>query len=250
MAITIKVKNTTVGYNDIPLIKDIDFELGTGEIISIIGPNGAGKSTILKSIIKELKLIDGKVFLLDKDMSQMSGNDMAKKMSVLMTGREQSEYMSCFDVVAMGRYPYTDRLGILRDKDREVVIDSLRTVNGEELAYKDFNQISDGQRQRILFARCIAQEPSVIILDEPTSFLDIKYKIELLNILEKLKATKNVSVIMSMHEIDFAMKISDRIITLSNTGIDRIGTPDEIGKPEYIRELFGITKEDYDRFYG
>ena len=146
----IHTDNLTVGYSGVPLIRDISIGLNRGEILTIIGPNGAGKSTILKSITRQLAALNGTVFLDGSDMKTLSDRALSKKMSVVMTERIHPELMTCEDVVAMGRYPYTGRLGILSDHDREVVHASMEMVHALELRDCDFTQISDGQRQRVL----------------------------------------------------------------------------------------------------
>jgi cobalt-precorrin-5B (C1)-methyltransferase len=238
------------GYGKKLVIDGVDINVGRGETVTLIGPNGSGKSTVLKSIIKQLDLIKGAVFLDGKNMASMRSAQLAKKVSILMTDRVKSELMTCYDIVATARYPYTGSLGLLDDNDRRIISEAIDTVNANDLAGEDFNSISDGQKQRILLARCIAQEPELIVLDEPTSYLDIKYKIELLQILKKLAADKGTAIIMSMHEIDLARQISDRVVCIGRDGIDRIGPPDEVLASEYICRLFDIPKQDYDEFFG
>ena len=176
----------SVGYGGKALIENISLHICRGEILTLIGPNGSGKSTILKSIIRQLKLIRGAVYLDRTDLTRMTDGDVAKRMSVLMTERIHPELMTCEDVVSTGRYPYTGQLGILTKQDREKVREAMELVHAEDLASCDFSQISDGQRQRILLARALCQEPEVIVLDEPTSFLDIRHKLELLSILKDM----------------------------------------------------------------
>lgn len=147
-----------------------------------------------------------------REMGQWPETEIARRMAVMMTERTQPELMTCFDVAAMGRYPHTGRFGILSETDREIVRDALAMVHAQDLADRDFSRISDGQRQRILLARAICQQPQIILLDEPTSFLDIRHKMELLTILKKLVREKRVAVLMSMHELDLAQKVSDYIV--------------------------------------
>ena len=173
----IRTEHMTVGYRGVPLIRDIEIHVRKGEILSLIGPNGAGKSTILKSIIRQLALIGGTVYLDGRAMRSLSEQTVAQSMSVLMTERVQPELMTCGDVVSTGRYPYTGLMGVLSAADRRKVREAMALVHAEELYDRDFSQISDGQRQRVLLARAICQEPEVIVLDEPTSFLDIRYKL-------------------------------------------------------------------------
>ena len=199
----------TVGYDKKPLIKDICIGIEKGEIVTLIGPNGSGKSTILKSITRQLKLVGGNVGFDGKNLHELSFRELSTKMAVVLTERMKPELMTCHDIVATGRYPYTGRLGMLTREDEEKVEKAMRAVHAEELGGRDFNAISDGQRQRVLLARAICQEPEVIILDEPTSFLDIRHKLELLAILRRMAKEKGITVIMSLHEIDLAQKISE-----------------------------------------
>lgn len=205
-------EDISVGYHNLPLIQKINLHVNRGEILTLIGPNGAGKSTILKSLIGQLKLVKGAVWLDGTSMGTMKEKEIALRMSVMMTGRVKTERMTCEEVVSMGRYPYTGKMGILTEKDWQIVRESLELVQGLELAEKDFEAVSDGQRQRVLLARAICQEPQVIVLDEPTAFLDIRHKLELLYLLKNMVREKKVAVLMSLHELDLAQKISDHII--------------------------------------
>lgn len=240
----------TVGYNGIPLIENIELRLNRGEILTLIGPNGAGKSTILKSITRQLSLIGGTVFLEQKPMREMSDKEVSQKLAVVLTERLRTELMTCEDVVSTGRYPYTGRLGILTDEDRKKVHEAMEMVHALELADCDFSEISDGQRQRILLARAICQEPEVIILDEPTSFLDIRHKLELLTILKKMVTEKRVAVIMSLHELDLAQKISDIVVCVNGNKIEKYGAPEEIFTNDYVKQLYGVTNGSYNAQFG
>ena len=240
----------TVGYNGKPMIRQINIQLQKGEILTLIGPNGAGKSTILKSITRQLQVIGGTVFLEQKNMNGMSSKEISRKLSVVLTERMNPELMTCEDVVETGRYPYTGTLGILSAKDHVKVREAMEMVHAWDLRERDFTAISDGQRQRILLARAICQEPEIIILDEPTSFLDIRHKLELLTILKKMVMEKQVAVIMSLHELDLAQKISDKVICVHGEYIEKYGTPEEIFTSSYISELYGITKGSYNASFG
>lgn len=246
----LKTEEIVVGYGNKPLMGNINIGVKTGEILTLIGPNGAGKSTILKSITRQLSLLGGTVYIGKEDMEKISGKAIAKKLSLVLTERIQSELMTCEEVVSSGRYPYTGRLGILSETDREEVSKALALVNGNELAGLYFDQISDGQKQRILLARAICQQPEMIVLDEPTSFLDIRHKLELLGILKRLVKERQIAVVMSLHELDLAQKVSDRIICVNYDGIEKCGTPEEIFRADYIEQLYGMTKGSYLAEYG
>ena len=240
----------TVGYDKKPLIKDICISIEKGEIVTLIGPNGSGKSTILKSITRQLKLVGGNVEFDGKNLHELSFRELSTKMAVVLTERMKPELMTCHDIVATGRYPYTGRLGMLTREDEEKVEKAMRAVHAEELGGRDFNAISDGQRQRVLLARAICQEPEVIILDEPTSFLDIRHKLELLAILRRMAKEKGITVIMSLHEIDLAQKISDKVVCVKGDRIAGFGNPEEIFTEEKMRELYGIDNGYYDPCFG
>ena len=246
----VETKEMTVGYRGVPLIRDIALRVHRGEILTLIGPNGSGKSTILKSLIRQLALIGGTVYLDGKSLQTLPERDLARTMSVLLTEHVRPELMTCWDVAAAGRYPYTGRLGILGAEDREKVCEALALVHAEELADRDFTCISDGQRQRVLLARAICQQPRVLILDEPTSFLDIRYKLELLTILKDLVRERSVAVVLSLHELDLAQKISDRVVCVKNGEITCIGTPEEVFAKGSVRELYGLTAGSYDERFG
>lgn len=243
-------KDMVVGYDKKPLIKNIAIGVDKGKILTLIGPNGAGKSTILKSITRQLALLGGNVVLEGKDMSLFDGRDLARKLALVTTERVRPELMTCLEVVAMGRYPYTGRLGILSAEDKAKARDSLSMVHGTELAEKDFSRISDGQRQRVMLARALCQEPEIIILDEPTSFLDIRYKLELLDILKGLAREKNLAVIMSLHELDLAQKISDTVVCVNGDRVDRCGPPEEIFTSDYIHDLYDVSAGSYNGEFG
>lgn len=246
----VQMDNLSVGYNGKALIHDICIGIEKGEIVTLIGPNGAGKSTILKSITRQLKTIRGTVYLDKKDMSQLTNKALSTQMAVVLTERMKPELMTCHDIVATGRYPYTGRLGILSREDEEKVEKAMEAVHAQELGHREFNAISDGQRQRVLLARAICQEPEIIILDEPTSFLDIRHKLELLAILRNMAKEKKITVVMSLHEIDLAQKISDKIICVKGDRIAHYGVPEEIFKEDIIRNLYDIDNGYFDPLFG
>ena len=248
--VRLRTEDLSVGYNGRELIRGIALSLRPGEIMTLIGPNGAGKSTILKSVIRQLALVRGTVCLDGRDMAGLREGDVARRMSVVMTSHISPELMTCFDVAATGRYPYTGRLGILTREDREKVAQCLELVHAAELADQDFSRISDGQRQRVLLARALCQEPEVLVLDEPTSFLDIRHKLELLAILKDMVRRRRLAVLMSLHELDLAQKISDQVVCVHGDKIERQGPPEEIFTPDYMRQLYGGARGSYNALFG
>lgn len=245
-----RTSDLAVGYNGQTLIHDIEIKVKRGEILTLIGPNGSGKSTILKSITKHLAVIKGDSFIADASVGAMTYKQLSRQLAVVLTERIKGELLSCYDVVATGRYPYTNALGLLSEEDKKKVHSALERVHASELAGKDFTAISDGQRQRILLARAICQEPEIIVLDEPTSYLDIRHKLELLSILRSMAKENGIAVILSLHEIDLAQKISDMIMCVKGEVIEHFGTPDEIFKEDIIRELYDLQSGSFNIAFG
>lgn len=240
----------TVGYDGKALIRNICLSMEKGEIVALIGPNGSGKSTILKSIIRQLRMIGGRAVLDMVDMKDLSYMELSKKMAVVLTERVHPELMTCREVTAMGRYPYTRRLGLLGAEDERQVQAAMEAVRITDIAERDFLTVSDGQRQRVLLARAICQEPELLVLDEPTSFLDIRHKLELLEILRRLAKEKQMTVLLSLHEIDLAQKFADRIVCVKGEEIAGYGTPEEIFTPERIEALYDLESGGYDTLFG
>ncbi len=242
----LKTENLSVGYDGRALLRDVCLRVQRGKIVTLIGPNGSGKSTILKTIVGQLSKVSGTVLLEEKDMAQMRQNETARRMAILMTQRVHPELMTCFDVVSTGRYPYTGALGLLSREDKAIVLEAMALVNSEDLADRPFDAISDGQRQRILLARALCQQPEIIVLDEPTSYLDIRYKLELLTILKTMVREKNLAVLMSLHELELAERVSDTVVCVSGDRIDRMGSPKEIFSSDYIAKLYHMEPGKYD----
>lgn len=247
---SLQTTGLSVGYGKNTVVSEVNFELRAGEIITLIGPNGAGKSTLLKSITGQLAPLDGTVLLEGQNMQSLSRNEIAKTVSILMTGQLRTELMTCRDVVETGRYPYTGRLGILSQKDTEIVNTSMELVGVSSLADTDFSRISDGQRQLVLLSRAICQEPEVLILDEPTSYLDISHKLELMDVLKRLSRQRHIAVIQSLHELDLAQKCSDRLLCIKDGKVDRYGTVREIFAGDYIRTLYNVKSGSFSNYYS
>ena len=236
----------SVGYHGVPVLQDIALQLHRGEILSLIGPNGSGKTTLLKSVIRQLAPVKGTIYLKGKELEEYSPLGLARELSVLLTERIHPELMTCRDVVAAGRYPHTGAFGVLGDHDRSVLKDVMEQVRITDLADRYFSQCSDGQKQRVMLARALCQEPEVLILDEPTSYLDLRYKLQLLQLLQSLTRTKGLSVLMSLHEVDLASKVSHLIACVRGDRIERFGPPEEVLTPGYIQHLYEVDSGTYD----
>lgn len=236
----------SVGYEQTPVVRDVTMTLERGEILTLIGPNGAGKSTLLKSIAGQLQPLGGVSCLNGRELAGIPRAERAREMSVLLTDRMQAELMTCEQVVESGRYPYTGRFGLLSGQDHAAVDEAMERVRVRDLRNQQFLRISDGQRQRVLLARAIAQEPQILILDEPTSYLDVRYKLEFLSILQELCRSKKIAVLLSLHELELARRISDRLLCVRDGAVFHYGTPEEVFCGSQLQELFGLSVGSYD----
>ena len=244
-----ETQDLAIGYGT-PLLRDIALRAERGKVVALIGPNGAGKSTLLKTLAGHLTAQGGAVLLDGQTLTAYTPHARARKLALMLPHTARTELATCFDVAAAGRYPYTGRLGILSDADRRAVHEALTLVQAEALADRDFTKISDGQRQRVLLARAVCQQPEILLLDEPTSFLDVKGKAELMGILQTLAHEKNVAIIVTLHELELAQKLADAVVCVAPQGVSGVLTPQEAFTRENICQLFDLTVVQYAALFG
>ena len=246
---SVETNALAIGYGKAALARDIALGAAKGQVLALIGPNGAGKSTLLKTLAGQLAPLGGAVLLDGQELAHIPGNARAQKLALMLPHTRRTELTTCFEFAAAGRIPYTGRLGILSAEDKKQVQNALELVGAAHLADRDFNCVSDGQRQRILLARAVCQQPQVLLLDEPTSFLDIKGKIELLTILQKLAHEQQLAVIVTLHELDMAQKIADAVVCVSPHGVSAPMPPAQAFARENIKALYGLTEEQYSAVF-
>ena len=247
----IRTEHLDSGYDRKVIVADAEISVNHGEIMVLIGPNGAGKSTVLKTIAGQLEAVSGTVYIDGKDRGSLALNEIAKKQAVMLTDRKPAERMTCEEVVSLGRYPFTGRLGILSEKDRRIVRETMDLVHVSELADRSYDAISDGQRQRVLLARAICQEPEIMILDEPTSYLDIRHKLEFIDILKSLVRDRDIAVIMSMHELELAYITADEVICIDSQGrVSMSGKPAEVFRDKRLSALYGLENGRLSGLYS
>ena len=238
----------SVGYGKKEVLTDVMLSLHPGEIMAVIGPNGCGKSTLLKTLMRELQPLCGTVYLEEKDLSHYKEKELAKKLSMVSTKRVHPGMMTCKEVVESGRYPYTGPMGMLSEKDKEIVAHTMLVTKTSDLAEKDIETVSDGQRQRVMLARALCQEPEILILDEPTTFLDIRYKLEFFDVLKRLAKEREIGVIISLHELSYVEKVADTVVCMKDHRIDRITSAQNFFSLEYLCNLFGGEEALYEKY--
>ncbi len=242
MSKLLEVENLAAGYGKKKIIRDVSFTLEAGEILAVVGPNGVGKSTLLRTVAGFLPAMEGQIRIVGQAVEQMPREEHAKVLSVVTTTRPHSDWLMVRDVVAAGRYPYTGSLGILSDEDWEIVDEAMDRMEIRELATSYFEELSDGQRQRVLLAKSIAQQPKVLVLDEPTSYLDIRYQLEFVEMALDLAKKQGMGIFLSIHELGIARRLADRVLCLKDGFLDAYGITNDILTDEYIEQLYGIPK--------
>jgi iron complex transport system ATP-binding protein len=230
----LEVKNLNIGYTVKQGIKEIlsglDFTIGKSELVGLVGSNGIGKSTLLKTIIGSLKPLSGEVILNEKNTDSLSPGELSKLISIVLTDKVGGFNLSVFDVAASGRIPYLNAFGQLRAEDIVIVDQCLETIGMKELKGRLFDELSDGQKQKVLIAKSLAQQTPVILMDEPTAFLDFESRKQLFRILKQLVNEQQKTVIVSSHDLDILFRNSDRILYLKGNKDYYFGSSAEIEK--------------------
>ena len=209
-AIHIAIDNLTIGYKN-PIVRHISAKIEAGSLIGLIGENGAGKSTLLKTLARFISPLQGEIAINNKRLENFSLEELSKILSIVTTQRVSISHYKVEDVVAFGRYPYGKWTRNLTGQDKEIVFNAIDDVQGKHLTGKYINELSDGEYQRIMIARCLAQNTPVILLDEPTAFLDLNGKYEIINLLQTLANQRNKIIIFSSHDLSLAIKYVSKL---------------------------------------
>ena len=239
--VRLKVKNVEFRYASVPILKDICIELAASEMLGVVGPNGAGKSTLLRCIDRILKPQRGSILLDEREIKKMSMLELAKKLGYIPQSTSQVFPATVFDTVLLGRRPHVGWRS--SEKDTEKVLETLQMLNIEEFAMRDINEISGGQQQKVFIARALTQEPDVLLLDEPTSNLDIKHQLEVMEIIKSIVREKEISAIMAIHDLNLASRYADRIIMMTDGEIFSAGDSVSVLTPESIKQVYGVEAE-------
>jgi iron complex transport system ATP-binding protein len=210
------------------VVEDISVTLNAGELVCLIGPNGAGKSTLMRTLAGMQPPISGSIIIQGDDLRALNARDLAQRLSIVLTERIEVGILSAYALVALGRFPYTDWSGALTPDDEVVVRWALQAVGAVELAARNVGELSDGERQKIMIARALAQEPVVMLLDEPTAFLDLPRRAEMMQLLRGLARETGRAILLSTHDLDLALRNADRIWLLPNGGPLHVGAPEDL----------------------
>lgn len=222
------LKNIGFRYGDTWALRGINLMVHAGEILSILGPNGSGKSTLLKIMDGMLASQEGEILYKKRPLKSLKRFELAREIAMVAQENHFRFSFSALEVVLMGRFPYLTRFRFEGEKDMEVALNALRATHTLDLAGRPIHELSGGERQRILIARALTQEPQMILLDEPTSFLDLKYKREIFQLISSLSMEKGLSVVIVSHDIDLAAQYSQRLIMLKGGSIFEKGEPNKI----------------------
>ena len=245
----LETKNLSIGYKtkkvETVVASNINFELQKGQLIGLVGANGIGKSTLLRTLINAQPVLSGHILINTQDLSATSTIELAKQLSIVLTEFLVSKNLSVYELIALGRHPYTNWVGNLSDDDIAIVNKSLDMVNIAELKGKKCYELSDGQLQKVMIARALAQDTDLIILDEPTTHLDMYHKAYILKLLQKLTKETGKTILFSSHEIDLAIQLCDTMIVMTQDTVTT-NTPKELMKQGVFNTLFPKDLIDFD----
>ena len=235
--IKIHIKGLTFSYNSHKILDDLSIAVEDSEILSLVGPNGSGKTTLIKCIDRILKP-RGSILLGGKEIEDMSRQEIARQIGYVPQSSSTPLATTVFDTVLMGRRPHISWR--VSDADLEKVAEVLERLHLEDLAMRDFSQLSGGQKQKVLIARALAQEPTVLLLDEPTSNLDMKHQLEVMEIIRRLVKEKNISAVMAIHDLNLASRFSDKLVMLKKGQVYAAGEPKALLNEANICKVYGI----------
>ncbi|MHC1596966.1 MAG: ABC transporter ATP-binding protein [Methermicoccaceae archaeon] len=227
-------------YGAMRVLSDVSIGSSSGEVVGIIGPNGSGKSTLIKAMSRLLKPTQGTVLIDGNEVYEMGITDVAKKMAVVSQDEASHFDFTVFDIVLMGRTPHMGRLSGESESDIEIAMSALKETNTLHLKDRLITELSGGERQRVMIARALTQQPRFLLLDEPTSHLDINHQIEILSLVRRLAKQKRLIVVVVLHDLSMATFVCDRLVLLKSGRVVAMGTPEEVITEKNIRDVFDV----------
>ncbi len=240
---SIATENLAVAYDENVVVDDLDMQIPQGKITAIIGPNGCGKSTVLKAVGRILKPKNGMVYLNGDDIRNLSTKEVAQKMAILPQSPQAPAGLTVGELVAYGRFPHQRGFGKLKPEDKKIIQWALEVTKLVEFETTAVDNLSGGQRQRVWIAMALAQQTDLILLDEPTTYLDLAYQLEVLELLYRLNREQGCTIIMVLHDLNLAARFSDYMIAIRCGDIIKHGTPEEVMTTEVLKETFHIDAE-------
>ena len=249
----LRTSNLAIGYtggNRLNVVQQhLDLELAAGEMVCVIGPNGCGKSTLLRTLAGLQRPITGSILVEGKNLETLSAQDRAELLALTLTDRVEVDKMSVHEIVSMGRYPYTNRFGKLTESDKAVVNEALDQVHLAGKAKCYISELSDGERQRAMIAKVLAQSTSLLFFDEPTAHLDLPNRVSIMLLLSRLAKTTGKSILLSTHELELAMQVADKLWLMNDRGV-RVGTTDQLIADGSFEAVFKSSQFSFDPVTG
>ena len=242
--VKIKIDDLEFSYSSTPVLKDITLELDGPKFVSILGPNGVGKSTFIHCINKILTPTGGSVFIDDLNVKDITIKEIAKSIGYVPYSSNDTFSLTVVDTVLMGRHPHS-KWNSLKE-DLVIVYDTLKLLGIRKLAMRRFNELSAGQHQKVMLARGLVQEPKILLLDEPTSNLDVRHQLDVTKILKRMSDEKQILIIMISHDINIAAKFSDEIIMMHDGSVYAVGKPEDVITEDNLRVVYGVESEVVD----
>lgn len=251
---TIRLIDLETGYSNknsvVVITRKINAALYSGELTCLLGPNGAGKSTLLKTLTAFLPPVAGEIFMKGKSLSDYSAPDIAKLIGIVLTEKPNLENMTVEELIALGRSPYTGFWGRMGADDSRIVDEAIRMVGVEDLKMRRVNTLSDGERQKVMIAKAIAQQTPIVFLDEPTAFLDYPSKVEIMQLLQRLAKERGMTVFLSTHDMDMALQIADRVWLVDKKYGVSVGSPEDLAISGDLARYFKRDGIEFDKVTG
>ena len=236
----LRIENLSLSYGDKPVVQNLSLRVKKGQVVSIIGPNASGKSTILKSIAGIIKPVSGKIFIEEKDISKMDSKKLAQKVSILLQQNKTPDDISIEELVYFGRYPHKKWFEGFEASDKKIIEEVMKLTNTFALRDKTLETLSGGERQRAWIAMALAQEPDILLFDEPTTYLDLAHQIEFLELVNRLNKETGVTVVLVLHDLNQAARYGNYLFAMKEGKIFAQGSPEEVLNPQNILNIYNI----------
>lgn len=246
----LQCQNLTIGYPQRAVYQDLTLSFFAGELVCLLGPNGAGKSTLMRTLAGMQAPLAGHVCLLGDDIQQLDVRDIAQRLSIVLTERLTPAFMTGYELVALGRHPHTDWTGAFTRTDHEMVHWAVAAIGAQDLARRPLHQLSDGERQKLMIARALAQDPQALLLDEPTAFLDLPRRVEAMHLLRQLAHQHQRCILLSTHDLDLALHYADRICLMPKGGTLQLGAPEDLVLNGAFAQAFASDEVYFDSQMG